>query len=277
MLDLLHSFFFSEFSTISMVLFFVLFEIFLQQVKRRMKRTIFAQYDKTTDPSDNEYYLEYYRRSQYIDIIRIISVSLGLILLVGYRFHSGINILAVAMGAIIISLKDILLSVIAFFFIIRQYRVWDTIQIGQSKGHIIFVRMFSVGIIGKDADGESTGQLDIIPNYRFLTESVRKEELGANEIIRDFFYIPYKKEWFEWGFDTFIEDLRKHLDLVFSLGNRRNVGHYQSYIGHRYKIDYEYKEEKCLYIHLTFLGTSAKNKRNIERIISWVERKKKVK
>jgi hypothetical protein len=77
--------------------------------------------------------------------------------------------------------------------------------------------MFSVGLVGKDANGENNGQLFIIPNYKFLSESIRKEELGSEDTLRDTISIPYKQEWFEEGFDSFIESLRVHLDTLFPL------------------------------------------------------------
>jgi hypothetical protein len=94
--------------------------------------------------------------------------------------------------------------------------------------------------------------------------------------MRDFFAIPYKNEWFAESFADFMRALIVFLDTIFPIGNRKNIGNYQSYIGHRYKIDYEYKDDKCLFINLSFIGHSDKNRENIGKIIGFVESKKLV-
>lgn len=71
-----------------------------------------------------------------------------------------------------------------------------------------------------------------------------------------------------------MKELVSFLDRVFPVGNRKNSGNYQSYIGHRYKLDYEYKDDKCLFINLSFVGRSDKNRENIGKIIDFVESKK---
>lgn len=207
-------------------------------------------------------------------MIRIISVLVCLGFLFIHTIDQGINLLAVATGAIIITFRDIWLSIAAFFFVVPQYSVGNMIKIGEAQGQIIFIRMFSVGILGKDSTGESTGQLFVIPNNKFLTEQVRKEELHSTSILRDFFAIPYKNEWFAESFADFMKALVIFLDATFPIGNRKNIGNYQSYIGHRYKIDYEYKDDKCLFINLSFIGHSDTNRENIGKIISFVESKK---
>jgi hypothetical protein len=239
-------------------------EIVSRIIKRRLKRSIFRQYDGSTDPKHAEYYLEYYRKSQLVDMIRIISV----LVCFGFLLIHTID------QAIIITFKDLWLSIAAFFFVVPQYSVGNIIRIGEAQGQIIFIRMFSVGILGKDNTGESTGQLFVIPNNKFLTEPIRKEELRSTSAMRDFFSIPYKNEWFPGSFADFMKELTTFLDDTFPVGNRKNVGNYQSYIGHRYKLDYEYEGDKCLSIKLSFIGRSDKNGENIAKIINFVESKK---
>ena len=249
-------------------------EMISRGIKRRLKRSIFTQYDVSTDTRHSEYYLEYYRKSQMVDMVRIVSVLICFGYVFVHTIDQGINLLAVATGAIIITFKDFWLSIAAFFFVVPQYSVGNIVCIGQAQGQIIFIRMFSVGILGKDNTGESTGQLFIIPNNKFLTEPVRKEELLSTSVMRDLFSIPYKNEWFTGSFIDFMKELVVFLDDTFAVGNRKNIGNYQSYIGHRYKLDYEYKDDKCLFINLSFIGRSDKNRENIAKIIGFVESKK---
>ena len=249
----------------------IVVEMISRYIKRKLKKSIFAQYDGSTDPKHGDYYLEYYRKSQLIDMIRIVSVMFCLGFIFIQAIDQGINLLAVAIGAIIITFKDLWLSIAAFFFVVPQYSVGNIISIDKVQGQIIFIRMFSVGVLGKDNNGESTGQLFIIPNYKFLTDSVRKEELQTSSVMRDFFEIPYRNEYFEGTFADFLKELKVFLDTILPIGNRKNVGNYQSYLGHRYKLDYEYKENECLFINLSFIGKSEKNRENIAKIIAYVE------
>lgn len=273
-LDNLLLFFQTHWLILLIILFAIFIEVVSRSIKRGLKKTIFTQYDGSTDPKHSEYYLEYYRKSQSIDMVRIVSVLFCLWFVFIHTIDQGINLLAVATGAIIITFKDLWLSIAAFFFVVPQYSVGNIISIGPAQGQIIFIRMFSVWILGKDNTWESTGQLFIIPNNKFLTEPVRKEELRSTSVIRDLFAIPYKNEWFDSTFTEFMKELVSFLDRVFPVGNRKNSGNYQSYIGHRYKLDYEYKDDKCLFINLSFVGRSDKNRENIGKIIDFVESKK---
>lgn len=268
------AFFRSEWPIVATIVVALCIEVISRRIKRGMKKSIFRQYDGTTDPKHSEYYLEYYRKSQSIDMIRIVSVLVCFGFVFVHTIDQGINLLAVATGAIIITFKDLWLSIAAFFFVVPQYSVGNIIRIGEAQGQVIFIRMFSVGILGKDNNGESTGQLFVIPNNKFLTEPVRKEELRSASVMRDFFAIPYKNDWFPGSFADFMKELTAFLDTVFPLGSRKNIGNYQSYIGHRYKVDYEYKDDKCLFINLSFIGKSDKNRENIGKIIAFVESKK---
>lgn len=55
------------------VTLFLIIELISRKLRKKLKRTIFAQYDNSTDPRHAEYYLEYYRKSQIIDIVRVLS------------------------------------------------------------------------------------------------------------------------------------------------------------------------------------------------------------
>ena len=57
----------------------IVVEMISRYIKRKMKKSIFAQYDGSTDPKHGEYYLEYYRKSQFIDMIRIMSVKVPIV------------------------------------------------------------------------------------------------------------------------------------------------------------------------------------------------------
>lgn len=247
-------------------------ELIARLVRSKIKNRIFARYDSSTDRENSEYYLEYYRKIQLVDLVRVVSIILLFMMIFIINTGVDLNFFAVATGAIIITFKDFLLSIIAFFFVTPQYPIGLTVKVGGIQWQIIFIRMLTVGLIGKDANGENTGELFTIPSHKFITEIVEKEDLRSGSIIRDEIEIPYNKRDFTVGFDEFIRVLRPFLQETFPVKNMKNTGNYQSYIGHKYKIDYHYNNEKYIGIRIRFIGTSEQNARHKEEIITFVDK-----
>lgn len=136
-----------EIAGVFVVLGWALLEFVFRTAKSRIKSAV---YEKNVDPSDpraGEYYIEYYRKSQVIDLIRIGAFLVAAFSLVLYRIPSAANFFVVATGAVIITFKDIILSFAAFFYVVSQYRVGESITIGGAKGEIIYIRPMYVGIV----------------------------------------------------------------------------------------------------------------------------------
>lgn len=257
---------------ITIIIIGILIETISRSIKKRMKKSIFAQYDKSTDPKHAEYYLEYYRKSQIIDVIRVLSIIIVIAFLFATKSNSGANFFVIAAGALIVVFKDFLLSVLAFFFTLPQYKIGDTIALGDIQGQIIFIRMFSIGLLGKDNDGDSTGRLFVIPSHRFLTEIIRKEDLHANSIKKEILKVPFKQQDFSVDFATFLQELEAFMNTLLPLINRKNSGNFQTYIGHRYKIDIDYFEDKCIMITIGMVGKWEQSVEYKRKITEFVER-----
>jgi small-conductance mechanosensitive channel len=170
-----------------------------------MKRTIFSSYDNSTDQKHAEYYLKYYRKIQVIDVVRAISVIAIIFVIMTFKSGSSFSFLAVGLGALIITLKDFILSILAFFFVLRQYHIGDTIGIGDMQGQIIYIRIFSIGLLGKDNDGDNTGRMYVIPGHKLISENIRKEDLHSNSIRKELLKIPYSQEEFTITFGELLE------------------------------------------------------------------------
>lgn len=269
--DFITTFFESEHLLIFSVTVFLIIEIVSRRLRKKLKRTIFSQYDNSTDPKHAEYYLDYYRKSQIIDIIRVLSLIALISFLLVTRTSTGANVLVVATGALIITFKDFLMSIIAFFAVLPQYKIGNTISIGTFQGQIIFIRMFSIGIIGKDQDGDSTGKLFVIPSHKFLTEVITKEDLHSSGIRKEIVRIPVKTGEFDSSLGQLISDLEIFLSGVFPVMNRKSIGNYQTYIGHRYKLDVDYLEDKCVMISIGIVGKWDELTKQKQSIIEWVE------
>lgn len=270
------TFFTDQYLTIIILVWGFIIEIFLWNLKKRLKSSIYSQYDDSTDPKHAEFYLEYYRKSQFLDLIRALIVWVLAIFIVATHTSGGSSFLAVAAWAVVLTFKDPILSVVAFFLVVPKFPVGSMIAIDSWKdteiqGQVIFVRILSVGLVGRDSHGENTGKLYEIPTHRFLTDIIRKEELDLESIKKELVKIPFHPNEFAVDFPTFLKDFQVFLNSIFPLRNRSNVGNYQTFIGHRYKMDYDYVEDRYIEIILRYVGNQKKNLERKQKIITFVE------
>ena len=102
-------------------------------------------------------------------------------------FHEAGNFLGLFAAGIAIALKDILVNIAGWLFMIwrRPFLVGDRIQIGTMAGDVIDVRLFhfTLNEIGNwvDAD-QSTGRVIHIPNGRVLTDVIANYSEGFEYI-----------------------------------------------------------------------------------------------
>jgi hypothetical protein len=269
------SIFISKESTLVVVILIaIIIELVSRSIKTKMKTSIFSQYDKSTDPKHAEFYLDYYRRGQVIDIIRVSSLLALLSFFVITRTGAWVNFFVIAAGALLIIFKDFILSIIAFFVVIRRYKIGDTIGTSEIQWQIIYIRMFSIGILGKDNDGDSTGKMYVVPSHRLITESIKKEDLHTNSIRKELVKIPFINQDFTLSFEEFVQQLELYVGTLLPLMTRRNCGNYQTYMGHKYKMDIDYLEDKCVIITIGIVGKWSQNVENKKKIITFVESKR---
>lgn len=250
----------------------IVVEILAIAVKRSMKRRIWATgKDISLDTENPEYYLEYYRKGQIIDIFRVATIFVTLGVLLATRTTIGANFFIITAAALVVTFRDFILSIVAFFIILRRYKIGETIGIGDTQGQIISIRMFTIGMLGKDNDGDNTGRYFSIPSHRFLTETIRREELGIESIRKEMIRIPYDHETYSLPFTEFMAGLKKELDTICSTMTKKNCGNFQTYIGYKYKMDIDYLEDKCIIITVGLVGKWRRNVERKEQIITWAE------
>ncbi len=131
--------------------------------------------------------------------------------------------------------------------------------------------MFTIGMLGKDNDGDNTGRYFTIPSHRFLTETIRREELQVESIRKELVRIPYDHETYSLSFTEFMTGLRGELDTICSTMTKKNCGNFQTYIGYKYKMDIDYLEDKCIIITVGLVGKWRRNVERKEQIITWAE------
>jgi len=110
-----------------------------------------------------------------------------------------------------------------------------------------------------------------IPTHRFLTDIIRKEELDVESIRKEIVKIPFHPNEFPIDFPTFLAEFQTFLNVLFPIRNRTNVGNYATFIGHKYKVDYDYVEDRYIEIVLRYVGSHKKNIERKQKIISFVE------
>lgn len=245
-------------------------EAVARHIKAKNKKIILAKHGSHTEQENDEFYLQYYQKNQIIDFIRVITTIVLIISLFIINTDIGLSFFAVAAGAFVIAFRDFILAVIAFFFVTPQYPIGLTVKVAGVQGQIIFIRMLSVGILGKDEKGENTGELFIVPSHKFMTDIVEKEDLRSTSIFREEVVIPYSPQRFTIDFEDFMKKLRQFLDTNFPVKKREYVGNYLSYAWHRYKIDFFFHDEKYLGIKLSFVGKMNENRAQKEGIMTFV-------
>lgn len=247
-------------------------EIIAIFIKRSIKNKIFTiNKDAILDMENPEYYLEYYKKWQIIDIIRFTVVFTAIWIIIITRTSIGANFFIIVAGTLIVTFRDFILSIIAFFILLRRYKIWETIGINDIQWQIISIRMFTVGLLGKDNDWDNTGRHFTIPGYKFLTETIRREELQIESIRKELIRIPYSHEDYTISYSEFIHRLQDELEDILPITTKKNCGNFQTYIGYKYKMDSDYFENKCIVITVWIVGKWRRNVEKKEQIITWIE------
>jgi len=235
----------------------IILEFIFSSYKKVIKKRLLAQFENVPEREYADFDTQYYRESQAVDIIRIGLLILICLTVLLFQNSSSFSFFAITTGAILVIFKDTIISFFTFFLILPLYKVGETISIGAIQGEIIYVRPLFVGIIGKDDYGEHLGQLYIIPNYKFLTEIVKKEELKIDSYKIETLDIYYTKEDYKKEFGVFFALLEDYLESVLPMRGIKKVGFFKSFAGYRYKMRIETKE-KYIIIKISFIGKPEK-------------------
>ena len=125
-------------------------ELLARYFKTKNKKIILDQYGESDNQENDEFYLQYYQKNQILDFVRVISTMLCIFALFVINTTVGLGFFSVAVGAFVMAFKDYILSILAFFFVTPSYPIGLTVRVGGVQGQIIFIRMLSVGIMGKN-------------------------------------------------------------------------------------------------------------------------------
>lgn len=277
MLDLLEIFkeFREEIYFIAFTIIIFSIEYYFRKTKKNIKKSLRDKYWEITESNEialesDEFYIEYYKKIQLIDLIRIVLVLIFIFWIILYKSPSAFSFLAIAAWAIIITFKDAILSFLWFFYIMTNYKIWDVIIVWDQMGEIIYIKPLFVWAIWKDQNWEHNGQFYMFPNAKFITETIKKEEIKISNFQREHIDIYYSKNIFWIEYIEFKEKLTEYLDKKIKIKNIDNVWNYKTYIWYRYKMRFNYDKEN-LHMKLTFIEKPKKSLLLREEIISFIE------
>jgi hypothetical protein len=264
------------------ILFIILFILIVEMALRSSKRKISSEYKNSTEKTERfgdieEATIRFYRRNQHIDIARVASVVIGLVLTSVVFNVQALNILVVATGAFILILRDPLTSLVAYFYIISIYEIGDDVRVDNKfLGEIVRLKPFYVGLAGKDDNGDHNGKLTYVPNHTFLNTIIEEQELKTDDYRRVVMQTFYTQGSFTSLFPEWIAGLRAYLDELLPVKKTMgSVGNYKGYVGLRYKLRFDYTEKGDISVTISFVSKPQKIANYKESIIEFIESKRK--
>lgn len=253
---------------------YIIFEIAVRSYKEKLKNEYRDKKESIHSSEEAEKVsLEHFNKLQNIDITRI-AVSLLLLIVVlsiaDVRTFSFIAV-AVAVGAIVITLRDYVISLVSYVYVLANFDIGDDVKIMSALGGIVRIRPLTVSIAGKDAYGDFNGILHHIPNSKFITEVVERREIKDNNYRCVTLQALYSNELFEDTFSVWLANLKKYLDTVLTKRSLKDVGNYKTYAGIKYKLYYDYNDDGEIVVSISFISRTKNAVLRKEEIIEYIE------
>ncbi len=219
--------------------------------------------------------IEHYRQLQSIDSTRFIFILIGAVAVLGVFNVQSFNIVAVAAGALILALRESLLSFVAYFYILSNFKLGDDIRINGALGEIVRVKPLYTSLAGKDENGEYNSKLSNVPNFMFLNQTIEQQQLKSDDYRKVLLQVLYTKDTFSDSFDIWISKMELHLNELLPKRIMTKVGHFKGYAGVKYKMHFDYNDKGEVVVRISFIAKSRKAQNFKESIIRFVESLKK--
>ncbi|PZM87082.1 MAG: hypothetical protein DLD55_03290 [candidate division SR1 bacterium] len=255
----------------------LLWSVVSQFIKARLKRKYIIPYEGSGNTHNHHFYLQYYKRVQYINIFGVILLVFLLLTYFLTKDKAVGTVFAVGIGALFITFQTFTVSFFTYFLLVKNYEIGDTIRVGAAglQGEILSMKSLYMGIAGKNDFGEHTGEFYIIPNHHIWANPITKVDLALNHYSKHSLTIVYDPEIFLTDFKSFVDHLEKFLDDLLPVRAASQVSYFKTYIGVRYKMDFGYDKDGKATI---WIGCIAKRMEGIQikkQILAFVEQKKK--
>lgn len=255
---------------------YVIFEVSIRSYKESLKKEYSNKKELIHSGEEAELVsLEHFNKLQNIDITRIVIFLLLLVVVLSIADVRTFSFLAVTIGAIIITLRDYVISLVSYIYVLANFDIGDDIKITSVLGSIVRIRPLTVSLAGKDAHGDQNGILHHIPNSKFITEFVERQEIKDNNYRSVTLQALYSNELFVEKFSIWLSNLKKQLDILLTKRSLRDVGNYKSYAGIKYKLYYDYNEDGEIVVSISFISRTKNAALRKEEIIEYIETTKR--
>ena len=209
-------------------------------IKDRIKEKYLLPYQQEEEIEDSDFYIEYYKKIQQINIYRTI-IYFGIFgVLLWHENIQAASIFAVATWALIVIFQTFLMSFVVYFLVMSDYKIWDTVKIWNDvQWEIISIKPLYTHISWKNETAEHNGKLYRIPNYQIRQSTITKIDLSNEANVKTVLTIVYKRKYYECDLREMDEKLTDYLEEIMPINTLENAKNYKSYIWYKYKINYE--------------------------------------
>jgi len=239
---------------IFILIWYWIIELILKSSVKQIKGIINKKYSEeelenieNLETIDQDLYIEYYKRKNIIKFMRFAIVFSILCSIILFKIPGVFSFFAIALWAIIITFKEIILSFFGFFYVSAHFKIWENIMIWDQNNilrwEIIYINILNIGIIWKNENWEHNWQFYTIPNFKLLVDNVKREELSIWNYKKEEFEIYFNTNLYKISYDQFLEKLKEFLDQNLIKKNINNVWNYKTFIWYKYKLRFKYEKE----------------------------------
>lgn len=242
------------FLIILILIWYFIIELILKNNVKKVKKEINKKYSEeelenieNIDSLDQDLYIEYYKRKNIIKFLRLAIAFWIVWSFILFKIPWIFSFLAIAIWAIIITFKETILSFFGFFYVTAHFRIWENIvlwdQNNTIRWEIIYINILNIWLIWKNENWEHNWQFYTVPNFKFIIENIKREELGIWKYKKEEFEIYFNNNLFKISYEEFLEKLKEFLDENLVKNNINNVWNYKSFIWYKYKLRFKYEKE----------------------------------
>ena len=245
-------------------------------IKKWIKRKYLLPYQQEEEIENSEFYIEYYKKIQQINIYRTIIYFGVFILILWHQNIQAGSILAVATWAMIVIFQTFLMSFVVYFLVMSDYKIGDTVKIWEEvQWEIISIKPLYTHISGKNQTSEHNGKLYSIPNYQIRQNAITRVDLSNDSNVKTILVIRYIRREYEHDLWELDHMLIEFLEDIMETNTMETAQNYKSYIWYKYKINYEPHEEWDIKILIWYISSNHKVWEINKKILHFMENNKK--
>ncbi|MNL91257.1 Mechanosensitive ion channel [compost metagenome] len=148
----------------------------------RLKRRYIIKVDKLYESAKDKY-----KYSQYLNLLHIIAITVGLIIIWNSILPNILSFLGLFTAALTVSLKDVIVNIIGGVYILTTslFSVGDRVILGDIKGDVVAINLSRFTLLEVDNNyncGQSTGKLVDVPNSLIFSHMLINSTKGFNYI-----------------------------------------------------------------------------------------------